>query len=156
MAAPAPTRWHRLSPRADVRTQLLGAALLWAVAGAFLLVRGAAFLAAPAPGPLLDPAFYPVALAALVLGLLKARFVLRGYAGRAVARVRARGRGCFFGLFGRRAWAFVLAMMTAGIALRGSPLADLYLGRVLLCLLYLAVGTALLLADFVFWSALFR
>lgn len=156
MAGPGVRLRQLLAPRAGVRAQLFVAATLWLCALSFLLVRGVQFLDDPAPGFRLDSWFLPTALVAAVLGTLKARFVLRGYARKVVARIHARGRACVFGLFSWRSWLFVAGMITAGVALRNSPLTGPHWGRVLLCGIYLAVGTALLLADGVFWSAALR
>ena len=40
--------------------------------------------------------------------------------------------------------------------LRRTPLVDYWQGRTFLGILYVAVGTALLIADIVFWRAVFR
>lgn len=145
--------WRRFAPRTSARVQLYGAALLWLCGLSFLLVRGVWFLVEPGPGFHLDAWFVPVAVLAVVIGVLKAHFVLRRYADKAVLRIQQRGRACFFGLFRWASWGFILAMMTAGLLLRNSPLAQVHWGRALLCLIYLAVGVALLLADGRFWRA---
>ena len=47
-------------------------------------------------------------------------------------------------------------MMGGGMLLRRTPLVDFWQGRTFLGILYVAVGTALLIADIVFWRAVFR
>lgn len=150
------SRRDRLAPRAGVRVQLVAAALLWLVGTSFLLVRGVLFVVEPGPGFRLLPWAVPIAVAAVAIGTVKARLILLGYARRAVARILARGRACFFGFFAPTSWLFIVVMMGGGILLRHSALVDLVWGRVFLAVLYLAVGTALAAADCVFWAAALR
>jgi hypothetical protein len=95
------------------------------------------------------PYFWLLVAAAVALGLIKARFVLDRTAIRMIERIRARGDGrCIGGFQSLRSWVFVLLMVAAGRLLRGSPLPRIVAG-----LLYLAVGTALLLATRRLWHA---
>jgi len=45
--------------------------------------------------------------------------------------------------------------MGGGMMLRRTPLVDYVWGRTFLGILYIAVGTALLIADVIFWRAVF-
>ena len=160
MAATTETRswWDRLTPRLGVRVQLYAAAILWLVAVSFLLVRGVLFIEAP-PGARHSHFSYwivPIALVAVVIGIIKARFILIRYANKAVARIRRRGHACFFGFFAPTSWLFVIVMMGGGMLLRSSALVDYTWGRVFLSTLYIAVGTALAIADRIFWIAALR
>jgi len=148
--------WDRFTPRAGVRVQMLSAALLWLVAVSFLLVRGVLFI--EAPGPLFHFSYWivPIAIVALVIGVIKARFILIRYADKAVARIQRRGHACFFGFFAPTSWLFVLVMMGGGMLLRHSALVDFAWGRAFLSTLYIAVGTALAIADRIFWIAALR
>ena len=148
--------WDRLAPRAGVRLQLVSAAALWLVGTSFLLVRGVLFIERPGPGFHFSYAIVPIAAVAFVLGAVKARYILIGYANGAVARIERRGRACYFGFFAPRSWLFVAVMMGGGLWLRHSALVDVGWGRVALSTLYLAVGTGLALADRIFWLAAFR
>jgi len=145
--------WDWITPRASVRAQLYAAAGLWFAGVSFLMVRGVLFLEVPGPDFHPDYLIVPVALVAVVLGVLKAHLVLNRYATKAVARIQLHGRACLFGFFGLASWALVAAMVTAGLLLRQSPLAEVRWGRALLSGVYLAVGTALLVADRIFWVA---
>ena len=98
----------------------------------------------------------PIALVAVVIGMIKARFILIKYANKAVARIQRRGHACFFGFFAPTSWLFVIVMMGGGMMLRHSALVDYSWGRVALSILYLAVGTALAIADRIFWIAALR
>ena len=92
----------------------------------------------------------------MILGVVKARLVLVKYAHRAVDRIIGRGRTCSFGFFSWTSWAFIAVMMGGGTLLRHSALVDTSAGRALLSLVYIAVGTALLIADRVLWAAALR
>jgi hypothetical protein len=149
--------WDRFTPRTGVRVQMFSAAVLWLVAVGFLLVRGVLFIEAP-PGPHSHFSYWivPIAMVAIVIGIIKARFILIRYANKAVARIQGRGHACFFGFFAPTSWLFVLVMMGGGMLLRQSALVDYTWGRVCLSTLYLAVGTALAIADRIFWIAALR
>lgn len=148
--------WRRLTPRAGIRAQLIAAAVLWGVGTSILLIRGVFYMFAQEE---LDRFGYGVALiglAAITIGLIKARLILIRYARKAVRRIRTRGHACFFGFFAPSSWLFILVMMGGGMMLRRTPLVDYWWGRTFLGILYVAVGTALLIADVVFWRAVFR
>jgi hypothetical protein len=131
-------------PAASLRTHLLLAALLWSVVGSLLLTFGAkwAWRAGGAYAPAL-------LVLAVVAGLAKYRLVLYRAAERAIERICARGDGrCIGGFLSVRTWSFVLVMATAGRLLRVGVLPRLVAG-----LVYVAVGTALLLGCRRFWLA---
>jgi hypothetical protein len=154
-ATPRPW-WDNLSPRASARVQMFGAAVTWLVGLSFLLVRGVLFMVGKGPGLHFSHWLAPVVIVAIVLGIIKARYILIRYADKSVARIEHRGRACFFGFFSLKAWLFVLVMMGGGIMLRSTPLVDYSWGRALLSVLYIAVGTGLLIADRVFWISALR
>jgi len=132
----------RLNPRAGVRAQLAGAAVMWMVGASILLVRGSGYL--------FDRYWHAWLLAiAVVLGVVKSHVLLDRVARKAVDRIRERGRACFFGFFSVKSWAFVGLMMGGGILLRSSGLP-----RSALAVIYIGVGTALVIADRIFWQAL--
>jgi hypothetical protein len=137
--------------------QLFSAAIVWLVGTGILLVRGVLFIEAPGPGMHFGSWMLPVvASVAVVLGVIKARFILIRYATRAVHRIETRGKACFFGFFSVRSWVFVIVMMGGGTLLRSTPLVDYWSGRVALAVLYIAVGTALAIADRTFWLGAVR
>jgi hypothetical protein len=156
MDAPTSRRaagWRRLTPRTGVRAQLLAAAVVWLVGTAILLVRGVQYIVAPDEYERFGYGIVLIALVAIAIGIAKARFILIRYACKAVTRIRTRGHACFFGLFAWSSWVFILVMMGGGVLLRHSPLIDSWWGRTFLGILYVAVGTALAIADVVFWRA---
>ncbi len=158
MTDPASTRpwWDRFTPRLGPRIQLFAAATVWLVGTGFLLVRGVLFVEVPGPRMHFSYWILPVALIAVVLGVIKARFVLIRYATKAVHRIEERRHACFFGFFSVKSWIFVLVMMGGGVLLRHSPLIDMWWGRVTLSIIYIAVGTALAISDRIFWLGALR
>jgi hypothetical protein len=148
--------WNRYTPRANVRAQMFSAALLWLAGVSFLLVRGVLFVEGPEARFHFGFWVAPIVIVAFVIGVIKARFILIGYAEKAVARIQKRGHACYFGFFAPTSWLFVLVMMGGGIMLRQSALVNFVWGRVLLATLYLAVGTSLAIADRIFWIAALR
>jgi hypothetical protein len=150
-AAPRPW-WDKLTPRASVRVQMFSAAVMWLVGLSFLLVRGVGFLIELER--IAHPAVYWVVLiviAGIIIGAIKARYILIKYADKAVARIQRRGHACFFGFFAPTSWLFIFVMMGGGILLRHSALVNYIWGRAFLSTLYIAVGTGLAIADRIFW-----
>lgn len=158
MAVPDPIRVRRrkLVPHAGIRVQLVAAALLWLVGTSILLVRGVMYIVAPDEFERFGYWVLLFALVAVGIGLVKARLILIRYANKAVTRIRTRGHASFFGLFAPSSWLFIIVMMGGGVLLRHSALVDSWWGRTFLGILYVAVGTALAIADVVFWRAVVR
>jgi hypothetical protein len=132
---------RRLTPRAGQRVQLFSAAAMWAVGATILLVRGVGFLH--------DSWFAALLALAVVIGVVKSRYLLDRVARKAVLRIHERGRACYFGFFSWKSWLFVIVMMGGGILLRRSGLP-----RDFLAVVYVGVGTGLAIADRIFWQAL--
>lgn len=136
----------RIPPRAGIRVQLSAAALMWLVGASILLVRGIGYV--------YDRSWHSWALAAaLVIAVLKSRYLLDGVATKAVARIRARGTAGFIGFFSAKSWAFVALMMGGGIIIRNAIVHPNAIGAGILGALYLGIGSALLIADRIFWRA---
>jgi hypothetical protein len=158
MDQPQPSRagWRRITPRAGILPQLIAAAVLWGVGTSVLLIRGVFYLVSQDEVDRFGYWVAGIGLAAVAIGLVKARLILIRYAKKAVRRIRTRGHACFFGFFAPTSWLFILVMMGGGMMLRRTPLVDYWWGRTFLGILYVAVGTALLIADVIFWRAVFR
>lgn len=91
----------------------------------------------------------PLFTAALILGELKARYLLDPVAKQAVVRIVDRDREeCAGGFLSWRSWLLVLAMMAGGHALRLTPIPHMWLGA-----LYSTIATGLLLASRNFWRS---
>ena len=139
----------KLSPPASERAQLLGAAVMWAIGASILLVRGLDYVH--------DRSWHAGVLAlGLALGVLKSRVLLDRVARKAISRIRARGRAHFFGFFSARSWALIALMMGGGILLRRLVVHPDVIGAGIMGAIYIGVGTALVLADRLFWHAVFR
>lgn len=133
---------ERWKPAARAKTQVLLAATLWACVGAGLSLTGVRWT-------LRASRYWPAALIALglALGVAKCRWALERSARHIVDRIASRGDGtCVGGFLSWQTWLFVLAMMAMGVALRRSDLPRMILG-----VLYTAVGVALLCGSRVFW-----
>lgn len=136
----------RLTPRAGVRVQLFGAAIVWTVGASILIIRGLGYIS--------DRYWHAWALAAaLAIAVIKSRYLLDRVARKAVIRIRERGRACFFGFFSIRTWAFIALMMGGGIMLRRIVVNPDVIGAGIMGAIYLGIGTALALADRIFWRA---
>ena len=142
----APTLRDRLTPRASARVQLFGAAIVWMVGASILIVRGIGYV---------QGRYWHawVLAAALVIAVVKSRYLLDRVARKAVTRIFARDHACFFGFFSVKAWAFVALMMGGGITLRHLVVNPNLIGAGILGAVYLGIGTALALADRIFWHA---
>ncbi|MEA3547135.1 MAG: hypothetical protein U9R66_05670 [Thermodesulfobacteriota bacterium] len=129
----------KYKPGVTVRTHYFLAAMIWSLVGLGLLARGFLFLH--------QSGQYAVLLVALVLGTLKAVFVLQRSAGKNIERIgQFQGRICFGAVFSFKAWSLVLLMVLFGRWLRSSGCPPVYIG-----LLYAAVGWALLFSSRVIW-----
>ncbi|MHB1017834.1 MAG: hypothetical protein ACYC2X_08120 [Coriobacteriia bacterium] len=141
-------RWSSLWPQAGVRAQTVAGAVMWLIGASILLVRGAAYIQ--------GRSWHAYALAAgLALGVIKSRYLLEGVAERAVERIQGRGRAWLPGFFSLRSWALVALMMGGGMLLRRIVVAPDQIGAGILGAVYIGIGAALLLADRVFWHAVF-
>ena len=143
-----PAGWaQRHKPQASARAQLALAASMWTLVGAGLATAGTIWTSHLAPG------WRATVLAGAVLvGAVKARWVLARTARRIAERIVARGDGrCAGGLLSWRSWLLVVAMAAGGRLLRATALP-----RSLLGVLYVAVGAALLLASSIPWRRWWR
>lgn len=137
-----------LSPPASERTQMLAAAFMWLIGASILLVRGVGYLQ--------GRYWHSWALAiGLALGVLKSQVLLDRVARKAVERIRTRGRAHFFGFFSARSWMLIAVMMGGGMLLRRIVVHPDLIGAGIMGAIYIGVGTALALADRVFWRAFF-
>lgn len=134
-------RWSLPEPAVTRETLFRTAALSWGAGGVFLIVRAAAWVA---EAPAVER--FPLVLLGVALGWAKGRFVLSRVVFRNMDRIRSlsphKGRVCVFAFQAVESYLLVAGMVAAGALLRASPLP-----RPVLCVLYLAVGTALVLAS---------
>lgn len=138
----APSFAARFKPRLSARAQYVLAGTVWFAAAVALGVRGLAWVIAGDWSALL-------LAAGVLLGLLKARFIMQRVAVRAIDRIRERNRDkCAGGFFSWQSWLVVLIMMAGGHALRLTPMSRPMLGT-----LYVAIATGLLVAGRLYWDA---
>jgi hypothetical protein len=138
-----PSWFTKLKPGVSARTHLILASMLWTGIGALLLYRGIMYLR--------DDRVLLAALAGIILGTLKSRFVLDRTAIRGVARIKTFGDNtCIGAVYSWKTWLLVLSMMLMGFVLRLSPVSPLLLG--LACT---AIGWSLLYSSRHGWRELF-
>ena len=141
----------RLCPQAGVTAQIVSAAAMWAIGAAILIGRGVVYASGRG-----WHAWALTAPLAAAIAIPKSRYLLDRTAARAVARIQARGAGCWLGFFSARSWLLVVTMMGGGMALRRLVTAPGTVGAGLLGALYLGIGGALAIADRIFWLAALR
>ena len=133
-------------PAVTRRTLVLTAAALWSLAGLILIVRAGFWLNGASAGLLVLAAIFAV------IGLLKGKYILSRIARRNVQRIRElsphKSKICIFAFQAMQSYLIVIAMITAGILLRLSPLS-----RHWLAFAYIAIGMALEWASTVYWKA---
>jgi len=133
---------HPLMP-ARAKTQMFIASLIWTGVGLLLPSMGLFWITRRFG--VLGIAF---AAPFLLVGGLKAGYILDRVAAKSVARIRERGDGTFvFGFYSLKSWGLIALMMGTGIVLRHSALPKYDLGFV-----YVAVGSALLIASRTMWK----
>lgn len=126
----------------SARSQIMVAAIMWTIVGSILFTVGIFWvLSGNCP-------YFPIQFTVVVcLGLLKARYVLKRTVNRIVNRIKERGDGkCIGGFISWQTWLFVLFMMVIGRILRSDMVP-----RVIVGLIYIAVGTALFTSALRIW-----
>jgi hypothetical protein len=127
-----------LKPGVSIRTHLISAALMWSLIGIYLMIRGGILLG-------VEHAFY--ALAAIIIGTVKAFLVLDRAVGKNIARILAFEDGtCIGGIYSLKMWGMVVCMMVGGRLLRHSGLSPMLLG-----IFYIAVGWGLFFSSRLLW-----
>jgi hypothetical protein len=119
------------------------AEMMWTVVGSMLLGLGLLWIVRRyhTPG-------YAYAAPFLVLGVVKALFILDRVARRTILRIRTRGNDhCVGGFFSPASWGLIVGMMLLGQVLRASPVPRADVG-----FLYVTVGSALLISSRMLWG----
>lgn len=129
------------------RTTLVrSAAVVWAAVGIYLSARAVLWFRA-SPRPVLVPAAL-----ALVLGFVKGQFIFSKLARRNIHRIGElsphKDKICIFAFQAYESYAIIIGMMALGIVLRHSSL-----NRVILAVVYLAIGSALVYGSGPYWRA---
>lgn len=133
-------------PAVTRKTLIRSAAVAWGIAGLFLSVRAVAWL------PARIPAALGLILLALSLGTVKGRLVFARLAVRNIRRILAlsphKERICLFAFQAVQSYVVILGMMGLGMVLRLAPIP-----RPWLALLYLAIGSGLVIGSLPYWRA---
>lgn len=132
-----------------VRIQLVAAAAMWLIGASILLVRGVGYI---------QGRYWHAWILALglALGVVKAQLLLNRVATKAVLRIQDRADKSVFGFFSVKSWLLIALMMGGGILLRQIVVQPGQIGAGIMGAIYVGIGTALLLADRVFWLALLK
>ncbi len=132
---------EKFKPGASQQAHLLTAALIWSIVGTGLLIFGSRLL--------LTEYSYPILAAALLVGTLKAVFVLQRSAVKNIARIKSFTQStCLGAVFSAKMWVLVLIMAGSGRWLRLSS----GVSAGLVGFLYTAVGWALLFSSHILWQ----
>jgi hypothetical protein len=130
-------------PAAAARVHLLAACFMWTAVGAVLTFFGARWT-----WRVPTEAVAWMTAGALAVGVLKSRTVLDRAARNIAHRILERGDGrCLGGFLSLRSWVLVAGMAVAGRLLRGA------VGREIVGLLYIAVGSSLVMSSRLLWWA---
>ncbi len=138
------TGLSRFKPGVATRTHLLLSAALWTAIGVLLLAKGTYRLS-----QLAEWQAFVVVIPAIVIGSLKAVFVLDKSARRGIDRILTFKDGtCLGAVYSIKTWILVLCMMGMGVILRNSSLPIKFLG-----FLYITIGWAMLVSSRLAWRA---
>ena len=131
----------QLKPAAPRYVHLLLAGGIWTLIGLLLMWRGTQWLYG------IDMLW--IVLPGMVLGTLKALFMLERSADKNIKRILEGGNGkCLGGVYSWKTWLLVFLMMGMGCLLRNSTLPKELLG-----LFYVSIGWGLLFASRRCWTA---
>lgn len=134
----------KLKPGVSSNVHLFVAASVWTVIGMLLISRGVIWLNG------IDRLW--IVFPAIILGSLKAFFVLDRSARKIVSRiVKSRDGKCIGGVYSIKTWLLVILMMLGGCLLRNSGLPKEFLG-----LFYVTIGWGLLLSSRNAWISWYR
>ncbi len=126
-----------------IKKQVFLAASIWSVVGIFLFLRGLLNII-----QLTDPYKYLWLLAALFLGLIKAKVVLEKNAQKISNRILSRQNpSSILGFLPLKSWLLIGSMVAFGFFLRHSSI-----NRSLVWSIYIAIGAALFASSRIFWS----
>lgn len=131
---------RKLKPGVSIRTHRIIAASIWSIVGVLLFVRGGVYLHASGKMVFI--------LAAILVGTIKALFILDKSARKNIARLSGLREGaCLGGVYSFKMWALIACMIVFGRILRASGLPFEYVG-----LIFAAIGWALFFSSRLLWK----
>ena len=139
--------WEDYKPVVNKTILVLIAGLVWVVVGTFLS-RYAIIWWQHYTGSFLIPFIF----LGLILGIVKGYYVFSGIVRKNIERIsRMNGRGFVLAFIPWKSYMLIVVMMAFGITLRNSALPKEYLA-----IIYLAVGLAMILSGFQYFTSILR
>ncbi len=133
-------------PAVSRRGLVFGAGVAWTIGAVILLVRSYAYLAHLSTHPA-----WPIG-AAIIVGLLKGRFVFTKVARRNIERIKStsphKDKICLFAFQSIQSYLLVMVMIALGVTLRHTGLAPIWL-----IVVYVAIAVALLVSSSIYFRA---
>lgn len=140
-------RWEDFKPVVNKTILVLIAGLVWVIVGTFLS-RFAIIWWQHYTGSFL----IPFIILGLILGIVKGYYIFSGIVRKNIDRIsRMDGNGFVLAFIPWKSYLLIAAMMTFGITLRYSALPKQYLA-----IIYLAVGLAMILSGFQYFTSILR
>jgi hypothetical protein len=140
-------RWEDFKPVVNKTILVLIAGFVWVVAGTFLS-RYAIIWWQHYTGSFL----IPFIILGLILGIVKGYYIFSGIVRKNIDRIsRMDGNGFVLAFIPWKSYLLIVVMITFGMALRYSALPKQYLA-----IIYLAVGLAMILSGFQYFTSILR
>jgi len=140
----------RLFPQASRHVQLFFGAVLWLIAAGMILRQAMVFLA------LVGTEIWWIPPLGMVLGLLKAYWLMIPSAAKSIERIREKGRDWLLSCFSLRTYLTIGGMIALGTMLRTLGPTDHFAYQAFLAILYLTIGIGLFISVGVFLAAMRR
>ncbi|MCL2526009.1 MAG: hypothetical protein FWE46_03025 [Coriobacteriia bacterium] len=140
----------KLFPQAGVRTQLLYCSIMWLI-GAMMILRLAMIYLAT-----VGSVVWWIPPVGLLLGLIKAYWLMIPAAANSIKRINEKGRDWIFNALAPKSYIMIGGMMTAGILLRTLGPNDQTGYQIFLATAYLVIGIGLFMSAGVFLAVLRR
>jgi len=137
-------------PQVGPRGQLLFAAIIWLI-GAGMILRFAMIYLVQ-----VGSEHWWIPPLGVVLGLIKAYWLMIPSAANSIARMNKQGKTWIFNSFSLRTYLIVGSMITLGVLLRTLGPTDLLGYQMFLAIAYLTIGIGLFMSDGVFLAVLRR
>ncbi|MCL2437850.1 MAG: hypothetical protein FWE48_02270 [Coriobacteriia bacterium] len=138
----------KIFPQVDASVQLFFAAIVWLIGAGMILRLAMIYLAQ------VGSEHWWIPPLGLLLGLLKAYFLMIPSAAKTIERIREQGRSWLFNSYAPRVYLLVGGMIALGVSLRLLGPTDVLGYQMFLAVLYLTIGVGMFISDGVFLAAL--